>query len=83
MRAGLRTRLEKLGTPGDWSHITSQVSTIYYLLHVMTSTDIYYLLHVKISTICYMLKYLLISTICYMLKYLLIYTDIATCYNIY
>ena len=51
------------------------LSTIYYLLHVMTSTDIYYLLHVKISTICYMLKYLLISTICYsyMLQYPLMY----------
>ena len=23
MRVGLRERLEKLGTPGDWSHITS------------------------------------------------------------
>ncbi|KAJ6030408.1 hypothetical protein N7499_012824 [Penicillium canescens] len=25
MRAGLRERLEKRGTPGDWSHITSQI----------------------------------------------------------
>ena len=25
MRAGLRERLEKLGTPGKWSHITEQI----------------------------------------------------------
>ena len=25
MRAGLQERLEKLGTPGTWKHITSQI----------------------------------------------------------
>ena len=25
MRAGLRERLEKLGTPGTWNHITDQI----------------------------------------------------------
>ena len=25
MRKGLRERLEKLGTPGSWDHITSQI----------------------------------------------------------
>ena len=25
MRAGLRERLEKLGTPGKWNHITDQI----------------------------------------------------------
>jgi len=30
MRAGLRQRLEKLGTPGDWSHITSQIGMFSY-----------------------------------------------------
>ena len=30
MRAGLRERLEKLGTPGDWSHITSQIGMFSY-----------------------------------------------------
>ena len=25
MRAGLRERLEKLGTPGTWNHITEQI----------------------------------------------------------
>ncbi|KAJ2420854.1 Aspartate aminotransferase, cytoplasmic, partial [Coemansia sp. RSA 2524] len=25
MRTQLRARLEKLGTPGDWSHVTSQI----------------------------------------------------------
>ena len=25
MRAGLRERLEKLGTPGQWNHITDQI----------------------------------------------------------
>lgn len=25
MRKGLRERLEKLGTPGTWDHITSQI----------------------------------------------------------
>jgi len=30
MRAGLRERLEKLNTPGDWSHITSQIGMFSY-----------------------------------------------------
>ena len=30
MRVGLRERLEKLGTPGDWSHITSQIGMFSY-----------------------------------------------------
>ena len=30
MRAGLRSRLERLGTPGDWSHITSQIGMFSY-----------------------------------------------------
>jgi len=30
MRKGLRERLEKLGTPGDWSHITSQIGMFSY-----------------------------------------------------
>lgn len=30
MRAGLRQRLETLGTPGDWSHITSQIGMFSY-----------------------------------------------------
>ena len=30
MRAGLRERLEALGTPGDWSHITSQIGMFSY-----------------------------------------------------
>merc|ERR1712227_848564 len=30
MRAGLRQRLESLGTPGDWSHITSQIGMFSY-----------------------------------------------------
>ena len=45
MRAGLRTRLEKLGTPGDWSHITSQVSiTIYWMLWYLLISTIYWML---------------------------------------
>jgi len=31
MRAGLRQRLEALGTPGDWSHITSQIGMFSYV----------------------------------------------------
>jgi len=30
MRSGLRERLEKLGTPGDWSHITTQIGMFSY-----------------------------------------------------
>jgi len=30
MRKGLRERLEKLGTPGDWSHITNQIGMFSY-----------------------------------------------------
>jgi len=30
MRSGLRERLEKLNTPGDWSHITSQIGMFSY-----------------------------------------------------
>jgi aspartate aminotransferase len=30
MRAGLRSRLEALGTPGDWSHITTQIGMFSY-----------------------------------------------------
>jgi len=30
MRAGLRKRLEDLGTPGDWSHITTQIGMFSY-----------------------------------------------------
>ena len=30
MRVGLRERLEKLGTPGDWSHISSQIGMFSY-----------------------------------------------------
>jgi len=30
MRAGLRKRIEELGTPGDWSHITSQIGMFSY-----------------------------------------------------
>jgi len=30
MRAGLRSRLEKLGTPGKWDHITSQIGMFSY-----------------------------------------------------
>ena len=30
MRVGLRERLEKLGTPGDWSHITCQIGMFSY-----------------------------------------------------
>jgi len=30
MRKGLRERLEKLGTPGDWGHITSQIGMFSY-----------------------------------------------------
>jgi len=30
MRVGLRERLEKLGTPGDWRHITSQIGMFSY-----------------------------------------------------
>jgi aspartate aminotransferase len=30
MRQGLRQRLEKLGTPGDWSHITHQIGMFSY-----------------------------------------------------
>ena len=28
MRAGLRERLEKLGTPGKWNHITEQIGML-------------------------------------------------------
>jgi len=31
MRAGLRQRLEALGTPGDWSHITTQIGMFSYV----------------------------------------------------
>merc|ERR1712110_1018246 len=31
MRAGLRQRLEALGTPGGWSHITSQIGMFSYV----------------------------------------------------
>jgi aspartate aminotransferase len=31
MRAGLRQRLESLGTPGDWSHITTQIGMFSYV----------------------------------------------------
>jgi len=31
MRAGLRKRLEDLGTPGDWSHITTQIGMFSYV----------------------------------------------------
>jgi len=30
VRAGLRSRLEALGTPGDWSHITTQIGMFSY-----------------------------------------------------
>ena len=30
MRAGLRKRIEELGTPGDWSHITTQIGMFSY-----------------------------------------------------
>ena len=30
MRAGLRERLEKLGTPGTWDHITNQIGMFSY-----------------------------------------------------
>jgi len=30
MRAGLRKRIEDLGTPGDWSHITTQIGMFSY-----------------------------------------------------
>merc|ERR1712038_1032855 len=30
MRAGLRARLEKLGTPGKWDHITTQIGMFSY-----------------------------------------------------
>jgi len=30
MRAGLRQRIEQLGTPGDWSHITTQIGMFSY-----------------------------------------------------
>merc|ERR1712002_1349748 len=30
VRAGLRKRLEDLGTPGDWSHITTQIGMFSY-----------------------------------------------------
>ena len=30
VRAALRERLEQLGTPGDWSHITSQIGMFSY-----------------------------------------------------
>merc|ERR1719431_2280255 len=31
MRSGLRKRLEDLGTPGDWSHITTQIGMFSYV----------------------------------------------------
>jgi len=31
MRAGLRQKIEALGTPGDWSHITSQIGMFSYV----------------------------------------------------
>jgi len=31
MRTGLRERLEKMGTPGDWSHITTQIGMFSYV----------------------------------------------------
>lgn len=30
MRKGLRERLEKLGTPGTWNHITDQIGMFSY-----------------------------------------------------
>ena len=30
VRAALRERLEQLGTPGDWSHITTQIGMFSY-----------------------------------------------------
>ena len=30
MRTGLRERLEKLGTPGTWNHITDQIGMFSY-----------------------------------------------------
>lgn len=30
MRDALRTALERLGTPGDWNHITSQIGMFSY-----------------------------------------------------
>jgi len=30
MRSGLRERLEALGTPGDWSHVTRQIGMFSY-----------------------------------------------------
>ena len=30
MRTGLRERLEKLGTPGNWEHITNQIGMFSY-----------------------------------------------------
>ena len=30
MRASLRQKLEELGTPGDWSHITTQIGMFSY-----------------------------------------------------
>ena len=31
MRSGLRKRIEDLGTPGDWSHITTQIGMFSYV----------------------------------------------------
>lgn len=30
VRQGLRERLEKLGTPGNWSHVTNQTGMFFY-----------------------------------------------------
>ena len=48
MREGLRQRLETLGTPGDWSHITSQIGMFSFtglsrkFLHITFSQDLYF-----------------------------------------
>merc|ERR1712130_675006 len=39
MRAGLRTRLEKLGTPGKWDHITTQIGMFSYTGLAPTQVD--------------------------------------------
>jgi len=31
MRTGLKERLQKLGTPGNWDHITNQIGMFSYL----------------------------------------------------
>merc|ERR1719175_427207 len=39
MRAGLRARLEKLGTPGKWDHITTQIGMFSYTGLAPTQVD--------------------------------------------